>query len=75
MPHGGASQVRDRYEEMLAQGLMDMSDVYCACGKQVGYCFRKDKTPNQRNLNQVGRMGLVQSRFKVATYQQGHAIF
>ena len=62
-------EVRGRYEETLAQGLMDMSDVYCKCGKQVGYMFREDKTPNQRNLNQVGRMGLVCSTFRVATYQ------
>ena len=62
-------EVRGRYEEMLAQGLMDMSDVYCKCGKQVGYMFRADKTPNRRNLNQVGRMGLVCSAFHVAPYQ------
>ena len=62
-----------RYEEMLAQGLMDMSDIFCKCGKQVGYMFRADKTPNRRNLNQVGRMGLVCSTFAVAPYQLSHA--
>lgn len=66
-------EVRGKYEEMLAQGLMDMSDVYCRCGKQVGYMFRHDKTPNRRNLNQVGRMGLVCSTFRVAPYQLSHA--
>ena len=54
------------------QGLMDMSDVYCKCGQQVGYMFRRDKTPNKRNLNQVGRAGLVVSRFTVAPYQLSH---
>ena len=61
------------YEEMLAQGLMDMSDVYCKCGKQVGYQFCGDKTPTKRNLNQVGRAGLVCSTFRVAPYQLSHA--
>ena len=65
-------EVKGRYEEMLAQGLMDMSDVFCVCGKQVGYMFRQDKTPNRRNLNQVGRMGLVCSAFKVAPFQTPH---
>jgi hypothetical protein len=65
----GNIEVRGRYEEQLAQGLMDMADVYCKCGAQVGYKFCKDKTPNNRNLNQIGRFGLVASRFKVAPYQ------
>ena len=41
--------------------------------RQVGYMFRADKTPSRRNLNQIGRMGLVCSRFRVATYQLSHA--
>jgi len=57
------------YEEHLAQGLMDMSDVFCRCGKQVGYKFCTDKTPNGRNHNQVGRFGLVRSCFQKAPYQ------
>jgi len=66
-------EVRGIYEEMLAQGLMLMSDVYCRCGKQVGYMFRADKTPNKCNLNQIGRMGLVCSTFAVAPYQMSHS--
>ena len=51
----GSFQVRDTYEEQLAQGLMQMADVHCACGVQVGYKFCGDRTPTKRNLNQVGR--------------------
>ena len=29
-------EARGEYEEHLAQGLMDMADVYCKCGKQAG---------------------------------------
>ena len=61
--------VRGTYEEQLAQGLMLMADVYCKCGVQVGYSFEGDRTSNRRNLNQVGRKGLVCSRFYVAPYQ------
>ena len=64
--------VKSKYDEQLAQGLMEMADVFCKCGEQVGYAFCADKTPNQRNLNQVGRMGLVCSRFNVAPYQISH---
>lgn len=60
------------YEEHLAQGLMDMADVFCRCGKQVGYKFCKDKTTNGRNQNQVGRYGLVCSCFRKAPYQLGY---
>lgn len=62
-------EVRSCYEETLAQGLMEMSDVYCKCGCQVGYAFRDDKTGQGRNLNQVGRFGLVCSALRVAPYQ------
>ena len=65
-------EVRGEYEEHLAQGLMDMADVYCKCGKQVGYKFCRDKTPTGRNLNQVGRFGLVSSCFRRASYQLAH---
>ena len=58
-----------RYEEHLAQGLMEMADVHCKCGKQVGYKFCGDKTTTKRNLNQVGRYGLVSSCFSRAPYQ------
>ena len=50
-----------------------MADVHCKCGKQVGYMFCADRTPARRNLNQVGRMGLVVSTFSVAPYQLPHA--
>lgn len=35
-----------------------MADVYCRCGKQVGYKFVRDKTPDGRNHNQVQRCEL-----------------
>ena len=62
-------EVRSPYEEQLAQGMMLMADVFCRCGCQVGYKFCGDRTPSQRNLNQVGRFGLVCSTFAVAPYQ------
>ena len=65
----GAFVVGDSYEEHLAQGLMEMADVHCKCGKQVGYKFCGDKTTTKRNLNQVGRYGLVSSCFSRAPYQ------
>ena len=61
--------MRDAYEETLAQGRMEMADVYCHCGAQVGYKFCADRTPSKRNLNQVGRYGLVCSTFMIAPYQ------
>ena len=69
----GSVEVRPSYEEYLAQGLMEMADVYCKCGTQVGYKFCADKTPTGRNQNQVGRYGLVCSRFTVAAYQLSHS--
>ena len=48
---------------------MEMADVHCKCGKQVGYKFCGDKTTTKRNLNQVGRYGLVSSCFSRAPYQ------
>ena len=66
-------EVRGRYEEQLAQGLMEMADVFCMCGAQVGYKFCADRTPSRRNRNQVGRFGLVCSTFYVAPYQMSHA--
>ena len=39
---------------------------------QVGYKFCADKTSIGRNQNQVGRYGLVCSRFSVAAYQLSH---
>ena len=69
----GAFEVKGApYEEHLAQGLMDMADVFCRCGKQVGYKFCADKTPIGRNLNQIGRFGLVRSCFQKAPYQMPH---
>ena len=59
-------------EERLA--LMQMADVHCRCGKPVGYAFCGDKTPDRRNLHQVGRFGLVASRFRVAPYKLAGAI-
>jgi len=66
----GSFEVRTEYEEHLAQGLMDMADVYCKCGKQVGYKFCRDKTLTGRNQNQVGRYGLVVSCFKPQLEQE-----
>ena len=40
---------------------------------QVGYKFVADKTATGRNQNQVGRFGLVCSRFNLATYQLSHS--
>jgi len=65
--------VKPSYPEHLAQGLMEMADVYCCCGVQVGYKFVADKTATGRNQNQVGRFGLVCSRFNLATYQLSHS--
>ena len=62
-------EVRSPYEAHLAQGMMLMGDVFCRCGCQVGYKFCGDRTPTQRNLNQVGRFGLVCSTFAVAPFQ------
>ena len=42
---------------------------------QVGYKFVADKTPARRNQNQVGRFGLVRSRFSIADYQLSHTVF
>lgn len=67
-------QVQPTYEAPLAQGLMQMADVHCRCGKPVGYAFCGDKTPDRRNLHQVGRFGLVASRFRVAPYKLAGAI-
>jgi hypothetical protein len=53
---------------------MQMADVHCRCGKPVGYAFCGDKTPDRRNLHQVGRFGLVASRFRVAPYKLAGAI-
>ncbi len=50
----GSFRVEGSYDEQLAQGLMKMADVFCACGEQVGYKFVADRTPSGRNLNQVG---------------------
>lgn len=71
--HLAPDQVKDRYETQLAQGLMLMADVKCKCGTAVGYAFCGDRTFCHRNLHQVGRMGLVVSRFRVAPYQLPHA--
>jgi len=63
---GANVQVGPRYEEHLAQGRMEMADVYCQCGIQVGYKFCADRTPSKRNLHQIGRYGLVCSTFRAA---------
>lgn len=68
----GSYTVRGEYEEHLAQGLMDMADVHCKCGRQVGYRFCRDKTPTGRNQNQIGRFGLVASCFIKAPFQLEH---
>lgn len=63
----GSYSIRNRHEHRLAQGLFDMADVHCLkCGKAVGYAFLKDKSEEQRNINQVGRFGLVCSQVSLA---------
>eukprot|EP00928_Gymnodinium_smaydae_P063582 TRINITY_DN4711_c0_g3_i1.p1 TRINITY_DN4711_c0_g3~~TRINITY_DN4711_c0_g3_i1.p1 ORF type:complete len:672 (+),score=139.77 TRINITY_DN4711_c0_g3_i1:111-2126(+) len=58
--------IRNVKEHRLAQGLFDMADVHCSsCGRQVGYHFVEDKSEGKRNVNQVGRFGLVCSRIRM----------
>eukprot|EP01063_Lacrimia_lanifica_P027266 TRINITY_DN3806_c0_g1_i1.p1 TRINITY_DN3806_c0_g1~~TRINITY_DN3806_c0_g1_i1.p1 ORF type:complete len:343 (+),score=71.44 TRINITY_DN3806_c0_g1_i1:116-1144(+) len=53
-------------ERRLAQGKFIMADVACKhCGHAVGYKFCRDLTREGRNVYQVGRYGLVTSRFRV----------
>eukprot|EP00756_Hemistasia_phaeocysticola_P005101 Hpha_TRINITY_DN1316_c0_g1::TRINITY_DN1316_c0_g1_i1::g.93362::m.93362 len=52
-------------EERLAQGRFLMEDLHCICGKQIGYKFVRDLSRDQRNINQVGRYGLVASCFRL----------
>lgn len=62
----GSYLARNCHEHRLAQGLFDMADIHCqACGSQVGYAFLKDKSEEKRNVNQVGRFGLVCSRVRL----------
>lgn len=64
-----ASQVEimPPYQENLAQGRFEMANVLCKCGRQVGYKFVTDLSTTTKNENQVGRFGLVVSRFTVGT--------
>eukprot|EP00754_Rhynchopus_humris_P049643 Rhum_TRINITY_DN8510_c0_g1::Rhum_TRINITY_DN8510_c0_g1_i1::g.28451::m.28451 len=57
--------VRNPQDMHLAQGRFVMADVFCTCGKQVGYKFCKDLTRDGRNVYQIGRYGLVSSCFKL----------
>eukprot|EP00755_Sulcionema_specki_P038656 Sspe_Gene.23809::Locus_9313_Transcript_1_1_Confidence_1.000_Length_1696::g.23809::m.23809 len=52
-------------EERLMQGRFIMADLYCKCGKQVGYKFCKDLSRDLKNINQVGRYGLVISCLRI----------
>jgi len=62
----GSYVARNFHEHRLAQGLFDMADVHCkACIAQVGYAFIRDKSEEKRNVNQVGRFGLVCSRVRL----------
>merc|ERR1719389_1620759 len=62
----GSYVARNCHEHRLAQGLFDMADVHCkACIAQVGYAFIRDKSEEKRNVNQVGRFGLVCSRVRL----------
>jgi len=56
---------RTQREERLAQGRFLMEDLHCICGKQIGYKFVRDLSRDQRNINQVGRYGLVVSCFRL----------
>lgn len=62
----GSYTARNCREHRLAQGLFDMADIHCkSCGWQVGYAFVRDKSEEKRNVNQVGRFGLVCSRVRL----------
>merc|ERR1719265_3045239 len=62
----GSYVARNCHEHRLAQGLFDMADVHCKiCMSQVGYAFVRDKSEEKRNVNQVGRFGLVCSRVRL----------
>jgi len=64
----GSFFMRNQREHRLAQGVFDMSDIHCkGCGLQVGYAFIRDKSEEERNINQVGRYGLVSSRIGLKT--------
>jgi len=62
----GSYFTRNPHEHRLAQGLFDMADVHCrSCAAQVGYAFVLDRSDENRNVNQVGRFGLVCSRVRL----------
>eukprot|EP00397_Hematodinium_sp_SG-2012_P007505 GEMP01007551.1.p1 GENE.GEMP01007551.1~~GEMP01007551.1.p1 ORF type:complete len:551 (+),score=91.96 GEMP01007551.1:426-2078(+) len=58
--------VRNPRRHRLAQGCFDMADVFCLkCQLQIGYAFISDKSEENRNVNQVGRYGLVCSAVRL----------
>eukprot|EP01062_Namystynia_karyoxenos_P020933 TRINITY_DN17941_c0_g1_i1.p1 TRINITY_DN17941_c0_g1~~TRINITY_DN17941_c0_g1_i1.p1 ORF type:complete len:434 (+),score=94.59 TRINITY_DN17941_c0_g1_i1:137-1438(+) len=63
----GTVVAKAQREERLAQGRFLMEDLYCCCGKQVGYKFVRDLSRDQRNVHQVGRYGLVISCFRIGS--------
>lgn len=52
----------DPFEEQLAQGRMDMDDVFCACGKQARRCARARGAGNSRTR------ALIPTHFPTATH-------
>jgi hypothetical protein len=56
------------YPEQLGQGPFIMADVWCKCGKQVGYKFVEDCTSSQRNQHHIGRFGLVNSCVRLSSF-------
>jgi len=57
--------IGNAYPEQLGQGPFLMADMWCNCGKQVGYKFMQDKSTTQRNIHHIGRFGLVNSCVRV----------
>jgi hypothetical protein len=59
--------VGEPYQEHLGQGPFMMSDVWCNCGKQVGYKFIEDRSASKRNRHFPGRFGLVNSCVEIVS--------
>lgn len=61
------------YQEHLGQGPFMMADVWCKCGKQVGYKFIKDRSASGRNKHHIGRFGLVNSCVEIVPAEKALA--
>lgn len=60
----GSYRAGEPYLMGLAQGKMQVADVYCSgCSAQIGWKFCQDLTHSKLNSNQVGRFGVVQAAF------------